>query len=347
MRIALISTCSVATPPRSYGGIERFVATLATGLVQRGHDVVLYATGDSNPPCPVRACFDRAVWPIDQDAERRHARFAWRDIRRFDPDVVHCNLPEALDGELAAQLPTVITIHHERIEARLPDYLGTGAECVALSRDHAQRLPELGPPQFVHHGLDVDRFPEGDGEGGYVAFLGRIGPEKAPHVAIEAARLARVPLRLAGPHWPGSARYDAYYSGQFMPALERADGLAVWHGETRADQCRSLLAAAAALLMPLGWDEPFGLVAIEAMLVGTPVVAFRRGRMPELIDQGLTGYVVDDADGMARAIPRARRLDRTKVRERARARFSAARMTADYEALYTAMIARIAAPRAA
>ena len=334
MRIALISTCSAATPPAAYGGIERFVATLAGGLGERGHAVTVYATGNSRPPAALRACFACPIWPIDPAAEWRHARYAWNDLRRGGVDVVHCNVPDALDDELMVELPTLATIHHPRIDRLLPRYRGARAQCVALSRDHARRFPELGPPPFVHHGLDVERFPAGDGAGGYVAFLGRIGPEKAPHLAVAAACRAGTPLVVAGPHWPGDPRYDDYYVRAFAPSMERAGGLARWVGE--CDQARklALLGGAAALLMPLGWDEPFGLVAVEAMLVGTPVVAFRRGGLPELVDEDVTGFVVDDIDAMARAIARATRLDRRAVRERARQRFAASRMAAEYEALY-------------
>ena len=277
---------------------------------------------------------------MDFAAERRHAQYAWRDVAALGADIVHCNLPDALLPEALDEHVTLATIHHERIERLVPLYRRKGVACVALSRAHARSFPEIGPPPFVHLGLDVDDYPAGDGSGGYIAFLGRIGPEKAPHIAIEAAMRANAALRIAGPHWRGNAHYDAYYADIFMPALKRSQGFARWIGECDMAAKLDLLRSATALLMPLGWDEPFGLVVVEAMLVGTPVIAFRRGSMPELIETGLTGYLVEDAEAMARAIPEAARLDRSRVRERARERFSAERMTAQYETLYRTIVDR-------
>lgn len=336
MRIALLSSCSVPVPPLAYGGIERFVATLAEGLVARGHEVIVYATGDSRPAGRLRYRFAHASWPIDFSRERAHAEFAWRDLASFEPDVVHCNLPDALCPELGDGRPTVVTIHHQRLARLMPAYRGAKASVVALSRDHAGHFADLGPPPFIHHGLAIDQFPRGDGRGGYAAFLGRIGPEKAPHAAMEAAQVAGMPLKLAGPHWTGTPCYDAYFADVFAPALARHAPNTEWIGELDASAKRVLLGSAAALLMPLGWDEPFGLVVIESMLVGTPVIAFRRGSMPELVEDGVTGFVVDDVPGMARALARAAQLDRRRVRERARARFDATIMTTRYESCYRA-----------
>jgi glycosyltransferase involved in cell wall biosynthesis len=334
MKIALLSTCSIVVPPPAYGGIECFVATLAQGLVERGHDVVVYATGDSRPAGRLRYRFRQAIWPTDFHAERTHAEFAWRDLAAFDPDVVHVNLPDAVVPAANAGYPVVVTLHYARTPRLLPMYASANATYVAISRRQAELVPELGQPVVIPHGLDPACFPAGRGAGGYCAFLGRIGPEKAPHLAIDAAVEAAIPLRIGGPHWPGNAYYDRFFADEFEPRLRRWPGWVQWLGELDCASKIALLQDAVALLVPLDWEEPFGLVMIESMLVGTPVVAFARGSAPEVVDEGVTGFLVHDAPGMAVALHRAARLDRQRCRRRAQRRFAAARMTRRYEEIY-------------
>jgi glycosyltransferase involved in cell wall biosynthesis len=333
MRIALISTCAIPVPPSGYGGTERVVAALSRALVDRGHEVFVYATGDSQPAGTLRYCFARSVWPPDPAAERRHGAWAWRDLGRLSPDVVHLNSPEALLEWSGGEPAPVVTIHHGRDEQLIDVYArAAGAHLVAISQRQAALLPTLRPLSVVHHGLDPAHYPAGPGGGGYGLFLGRIAPEKAPHLAIDAARKAGLPLLMGAPRWDGDAIYETYYESEMKPRL---DWPALrWPGEFDQPAKVRALQAAEALLVPMAWEEPFGLVMIEAMLVGTPVVAFRRGSAPEVIDEGVTGFIVGDADAMAQALPAARRLDRVACRKRAQKRFSAARMAADYEAVY-------------
>ncbi|HJU21424.1 MAG TPA: glycosyltransferase family 4 protein [Casimicrobiaceae bacterium] len=337
MRIALVSTCAAPTPPPAYGGIERFVAELARGLVARGHDVIVYATGDSKPAGRLRSSVERPIWPPDFAAEAAHARFALHDVDTVAPDIVHVNRPDALLPDDEWPCPVVVTLHDIRRPELVPMYERSDATCVAISKRQASLLPELRRLVVIEHGLDADAFPLGAGNGGYCAFLGRIGPEKAPHRAIDAALEARVRLRIGGPHWVGDPDYDRYFAEQFAPRIERADGRVQWLGELDQNAKVELLRGASALLFPLGWDEPFGLVMIEAMLIGTPVVAFDRGSAPEIVDEGITGYLARDAHAMAQAVPRAASLDRTRCRARAARRFSASRMVRRYEALYRSL----------
>ena len=336
MKIALVSTCAASVPPPAYGGIECFVGTLARGLVARGHDVVVYATGNSRPEGHLRSHFARAVWPPDASAEREHALFALRDAATFAPDIVHVNLPDALIPARAARCPVVATLHAPGLPPWLPAHVLGMATCVAVSRRQAELLPELRGLVVIPHGLDPVDFPPGSGDGGYCAFLGRIGPEKAPHLAIDAALEAGVPLRIGGPHWSGVRRYDHYFADEFAPRLAHSAGQVTWLGELDHRGKIALLRGASALLFPLGWEEPFGLVMIEAMLVGTPVVAFARGSAPEIVDDGVTGYLVDDVHAMAAAIRRAACLDRHRCRSQAQRRFRASLMVQRYEALYRA-----------
>jgi glycosyltransferase involved in cell wall biosynthesis len=341
MRIALLSTCALATPPRKYGGTELVVAELAQGLTDLGHRVTVYATGDSEVAGELRHCFDGPAWPPDERTERRHARFAWKDIAS-DPepyDVVHMHQAQALRGYGSVPYPKALTVHHCRVDELVRQYCDhPDVAYVAISRRQAELSPEISFARVVHHGLDPARYELGDGDGGYVAFLGRFAREKAPHLAIDAARAAGIPVRLGGaPHEaPG---YREYFECEMRPRLAQPGGVE-WLGELGHWQKARLLAGARALLFPLDWEEPFGLVMIEAMLVGTPVIAFARGSAPEVVEDGLTGWVVRDAHEMAACIGRLHRIDRARCRARAVERWSTKRMAKEYCALYEELVER-------
>ena len=336
MRVSIVSTSAVDVPPRAYGGTERFLADLAEGLVERGHEVVVYATGRSRPAGHLRWHFEEPIWPPDSERELEHATWAWRDIAGRDVNVVHINSPEALLApDRIADIPTVLTIHNDRchsiielIRRALP------AHVVAISKRQAELVPEIAPSAIIHHGLAARLYPAGAGDGDHVAFLGRLSPEKAPHLAIEAARAAGVRLRIGGPRRPTPHGRDAYFDDVLGPGIERAGRDVEWLGELDHGRKLELLHGARALLVPLDWEEPFGLVMIEAMMVGTPVIAFARGSAPEIVEPGTTGLLVSDAAEMARAIPAAMRLDRSACRARALERWGADRMAAEYERLY-------------
>ena len=339
VRIALLSTCALATPPKRYGGTELVVAELARGLLERGHRVTVYGTGDSGAAGDLRHCFPTPVWPPDELAELRHARFAWKDIAgdREPYDVVHMHQAAALASSVGARCPLVLTLHHCRVDELVRHYSGySNVAYVAISKRQAELTPELEFARVVHHGLDPTQYEAGPGDGGYVAFLGRFAPEKVPHVAIDAAREAGVPVALGGAahEVPSSI---AYFEQEMKPRLADPRGLE-WLGELSHGPKVRLLANARALLFPLAWEEPFGLVMIEAMLVGTPVIAFARGSAPEVVEEGVTGYLVRDAREMTAAIRRLDRIDRARCRARAVERWSTARMTRDYCNLYEELV---------
>ena len=346
VKIALLSTCALATPPKRYGGTELVVAELAKGLVELGHRVTVYATGDSTTAGELRHTIASPVWPPDESAERRHARFAWDDVAR-DPepyDVVHMHQAAALARSVEAACPTVLTIHHARVEEMIPQYARNAhVAYVAISHRQAALSPEVAVARVIHHGLDPADYPAGAGDGDYVAFLGRFSPEKVPHVAIDAARAAGVTLALGGaPHdVPDSRRY---FDCEMRPRLARPEGLR-WLGEVSHAPKLLLLHGARALLFPLDWEEPFGLVMIEAMLVGTPVIAYARGSVPEVVEDGVTGYLVHTPEQMTEAIRRLDRIDRARCRARALERWSTARMTRDYAALYADLVREHHGPR--
>jgi glycosyltransferase involved in cell wall biosynthesis len=333
IRVALVSTPFVAVPPRQYGGTELVVAELARALGQRGVEVVVYATGDSAlPGVEVRSLFRRPVWPPSVGTERAHAAWALRDVSR-DPrpfDLVHSHCSATLELSRHCAVPMVHTMHHDRDAALSALYAATpGVHRVGISRSQASREPS-GAHSVVHHGLAPDRFAPRP-QRGYLLFLGRYCRAKAPHLAIDAAQRAGLPIVLAGrPHLePGEGDY---LQRELMPRLRlpRVREL----GPVGGPQKAGLIAGARAVLFPVQWEEPFGLVMIEAMLSGVPVIALRRGSVPEVVDEGLTGAICADMGEMVAAVRCAHLFDRARVRAHAARRFSALRMAEGYLGAY-------------
>jgi glycosyltransferase involved in cell wall biosynthesis len=330
VRIALVSTPFVAVPPRSYGGTELVVDALSRALLAEGHEVTVFATGDSEGP-DVRALVPVAAWPPDPYLELLHARFATREIARGGFDVAHLHTPAAVALAPDLGTPAVYTIHHARDEALSRFYaLAPPVRRVAISA----RQAALDPPthHVVHHGLDPDGYlPSAPDPDPYALFLGRVSWCKGPDVAIAAAARAGVRVVVAGAAHPDHAP-PGWHADALEPALEERH--VAWVRQADAPLKRRLLAGALALLFPIRWEEPFGLVMIEAMLSGCPVIAFRRGAAPEVVEEGVTGHLVSTAEEMAEALRGVRGFDRARCRARARARFSAVRMASDYLHVY-------------
>jgi glycosyltransferase involved in cell wall biosynthesis len=323
------------------------VDALARTLAAAGHEVAVFATGDSRVP-GLRALFPRAVWPPDPYVELLHCRWAARDIARGGFDVVHLHTPAALAFADELRAPAVYTLHHVRDE-RMGRYyaLAPSALRVAISRRQAE-LERPAPEFVVHHGLDLDLYPDPPGRPGDLAFfLGRLSWCKGPELAIEAARRAGLRIVVAGRlHSDVDPREgpDGWLDDVLTPAL--AGRHVRWMSQADLAAKRRLFARARALLFPIRWEEPFGLVMIEAMLAGCPVIAFPRGAAPELVEDGITGFLVHDVRGMTAALTAAARLDRAACRARARARFSAERMARDYLSVYRVAATGAARPRA-
>jgi glycosyltransferase involved in cell wall biosynthesis len=351
MRIALISTPFVSVPPPRYGGTELIVAELVTGLAAAGHEVTLFATGDSRTPenAALRSRFDRPRWPPDAYVELDHAAFAIEEIladtRGYD--VVHTHVPAALAYARMLETPMVYTVHHDDGDeyARLQSlYRRSRAHFVAISARQRALMEELVDARVIHHGVDPACHRFGAGDGGYCAFLGRFAREKGPHVAIDAARAAAVPIRLGGaPHW----RDHDYFEREIGARLCKPGVTAL--GEVGGKEKRDFLADACALLFPVDWEEPFGLVMIEAMLSGTPVLAFDRGAVGEIVEDGVTGFICRDGDDLAARLAAVARggFDRAACRRRALERWTSARMVRDYVALYESVQAWVGDVRAA
>lgn len=334
MRIALISTPFVSVPPRGYGGTELVVHELAEGLAGRGHVVTLFATGDSRTSARLRYLYDEATWPPDPMAEVNHVSWAMREVRDGRFDVVHAHSAMALAcHRLAASAPLVYTLHHEPGPPTSAFYrFYPDVQFVAISHDQAAREVSLPKLAVVHHGLDPLRYRLTPRPGDYACFIGRFAPGKAPHVAIRVAGEAGVPIRVAGEVHPPDLEY---FRREVQPAL--ACPHVTYVGRVDPVAKADLLSHARALLSPLRWHEPFGLVMIEAMLSGCPVLAFPRGSARELIEPGVTGLLPATLEEMAEALRPGGpidEIDRAQCRQRALERFSRARMVADYERLY-------------
>jgi glycosyltransferase involved in cell wall biosynthesis len=329
LEIALVSTCAVSTPPQKYGGTELVLADLARELVAVGHRPTVFATGDSKSAGARRSLFEAPVWPPDAFAELRHSEYAWEQIAKSSFDVVHVNTPIALPFERFVHVPTVATVHHARLDNVAAHYAAhPNIFYAAISKRQRELSPDVPFRAVIHHGLHPESYAAGAGDGGYCAFLGRFAREKAPHLAIDAARAAGLPLRLAGEPHPSERDY---VQAEVVPRLGAGTTCI---GEVGHDAKVELLRGARCLLMPIQWEEPFGLVLIEAMLVGTPVIAFDLGSARELVEEGITGFLCNTINEMATRIGQVNAIDRRLCRERARVRWGAARMAREYVDLY-------------
>jgi glycosyltransferase involved in cell wall biosynthesis len=335
LEIALVSTTAVSTPPSKYGGTELIVAELAQGLVDLGHRPSVFATGDSRCAGILRPTIERPVWPPDVLTEGRHAGRAWAEIACGSFDVVHVHHAAALPFTRFVKLPTVASVHHAREEALTAHYASyPDVAYVAISGRQRELSPDIPFRGVVHHGVSIDRYPAGTGAGGYCAFLGRFAPEKAPHLAIDAARAAGMPIRLGG---EAHEITQSYFENQLRRRLAFAG--VEWLGEVGGEAKLGLLRNAACLLFPIEWEEPFGIVMIEAMLVGTPVIAFSKGSVPEVVDEGVTGHIVQSLDQMIDRIRTIGSFDRHRCRARARELWSSSRMAREHVALYETLVA--------
>ncbi|TMA19319.1 MAG: glycosyltransferase family 4 protein [Deltaproteobacteria bacterium] len=332
LRVALVSTPFVPVPPRGYGGTELVVAELAQSLKAMGAEVVIYATGDSKlPGIEIRSYFPTAEWPPDRAVDHVHANWCLRDASR-DPrgfDVVHVNSPFALEAARLSRWPVICTLHHD-VEPECTEIYRRNPQVRLVAISGAQARREPAPvAAVVHHGLDSRRFHPMPDQG-YLLFLGRYDRVKGVTHAIEVASRAGLPLVLAGePH------EREYYDAEVKPLVDKHGVLEV--GPVGGDRKAALIARARALLFPIQWEEPFGLVMIESMLSGVPVIALARGSVPEIIEDGITGILCDDPIEMVAAARIAEKLfDRRRIREIAVARWSADRMARDYLRVYRA-----------
>jgi len=343
VRIAQIAPLYESVPPKLYGGTERVASYLTEELVRRGHQVTLFAAGDSQTRATLVPAVDTALRlnPTVRDAVPYHiamlenvaARANEFDFLHFHTEFIHFPVIRQFWNR------TLTTLHGRTDLPDQPHFYETFGEAplAAISNDQRMRMPGWNWAATVHNGLPRDLLSfSPSGQDGYLAFLGRISPEKGPDAAIEIATKAGLPLKLA-------AKIDAfdrpYWDAKIEPMI-RANPNIEYIGEISEAQKAEFLGAARALLFPITWPEPFGLVMIEAFACGTPVIAFNSGSVSEVIDEGLTGYVVDTVEQAVAATGKLDQIDRSAVRRRFERRFTAEHMADGYERAYHHILER-------
>jgi glycosyltransferase involved in cell wall biosynthesis len=340
MRIAQVAPLCERVPPVLYGGTERVVSYLTEELARMGHDVTLFASGDSETSARLVAACPRALWrdPEVRETLPHHVRLmelVFGDVGRFD--VIHFHTDFLHFPLLKRQpWPSITTLHgmmhpHDLAELfeEYPD-----VPLVSISDDQRRPIPHANWRGTVYHGLPREAFRLHEGAGSYLAYIGRMSPEKRVDRAIEIARRSGAPLRIAAKIYPEER---AYFEETLAPLIQAAP-FVEFMGEIGGREREAFLGGAAALLFPIEWAEPFGLVMIEALACGTPVIAWRRGSVPEVLEDGVTGFIVDDIEGAVQAVDKLDRLSRTTCRRVFERRFDAGRMARDYLELYRGVV---------
>lgn len=332
MRIAIIASPFISVPPTRYGGTELFVATLAEALAAKGVEVVVYANGDSTVHAEVRSRYAHSEWPLASETagilkELDHVAWAVDDAA-IDCDIVHVNSAPAVPLSRFSPSPMVCTMHHP-YEAALADLYGRNADLpyVAISCDQASLYAGLNV-RTIHHGVDLKKYKLQEKKEDFLCFLGRIAPLKGVHSAIAVAKKSGIPLKIAGEVQP---IFRDYFETQIKPHI---DGKFIEYvGGADLAMKNEMLGASAGMLFPIEWEEPFGLVMIEAMACGTPVFAFSRGAVPEVVCEGISGCIASTVDEMAEQA-QTMQFNAHAIRAWAEQNFSASTMADRYLALY-------------
>ena len=339
MRIAQVAPLYESVPPKYYGGTERVVSYLTEELIRQGHEVTLFASGDSETKARLVAACRRSLRIdeecIDQMAhqilmlERVFQRAAEFDIIHFHVDYLHFPLSRR-------QPITHVTTLHGRLD--IPDLISLYQEfqdmpVISISNEQRKPLPWANWQATVYHGLPADLYRFRPEPGNYLAFMGRISPEKRVDRAIEIAKRIQIPLKIAAKVDPVD---KDYFESVIAPLL--GDPLVEFVGEIGDAQKNEFLGNAYALLLPIDWPEPFGLVMIEAMACGTPVIAYRGGAVPEIMEEGHTGFIVEELEDAVEAVQRVPELSRKRCREVFEQRFTVTRMARDYLQAYKRLI---------
>jgi glycosyltransferase involved in cell wall biosynthesis len=337
VRIGLIAPAWIPVPPPAYGGTEAVLDCLARGLTEMGHDVRLFTVGESTCPVSTSFLYPTAVEPMgDVAAELAHVLSAYEALA--DVDVIHDHtLAGSLVTATNAVRPPVAVTHHGAFSAdmrRIFAAISRRAATIAISQAQARSAGTVPIEAVIHHGIDLTRYVPGPGDGGYVLFLGRMSPDKGVHHAVRVARRAGRPLVLAT-KMRAPEEY-AYFERAVRPLLSASVEVLIEPGLT---QRIDLLQHAEALLNPICWPEPFGLVMPEAMVCGTPVLAFPNGSAPEIVEHRRTGYLCADEAEMLAALDRVSDIDRVDCSTAAQQRFSMARMAAEHDLLYRRLAA--------
>lgn len=341
LRIAQIAPLAERVPPHQYGGTERVVSALTEELVRRGHDVTLFASGDSRTAARLVATVPQGLRPLPGITMPRDlypaqlAQLTQVYARAGEFDLIHSHVDYfAFPFACIAPTPTLHTLHGQLDFLTLPVLYETYPEAMLCSVSRSQQTPLPGANWVgnVYNGIPLDHLPPGDGRGGYFAFLGRISPNKGIREAIAIAKRTGIPLKIA-------AKVDDDHPEYIGLVRDELDGrLIEWVGEIGDADKGAFLGEARALLFPIQWPEPFGLATIEAMACGTPVLATPLGAVPEVVADGVTGFIRASVDGLVAAVPLLNTIDRAACRRHVECHFSAAAMTTAYETIYRRLI---------
>jgi glycosyltransferase involved in cell wall biosynthesis len=341
MRIALVAPPYLSVPPKKYGGTELFVAELALALQKRGVDVTLYTNGESTLPVSSKWLYEKEEWPLSGDAEANlkglnHAAWAVKDAQG-NADVIHINSAPGLTLGRFTDIPLVYTVHHGYEEALTRFYSSFPEVSFATISDFQQRKLKMPKIRTIHHGIDLKKYRYQEKKEQFFAFLGRVAPPKGTHLAIEIAKKSGVPLKIAGEVQP---LYRDYWEKVVKPQVD--GNFIEYVGELGLEEKNELLGKSMALLFPIQWDEPFGLVMVEAMACGTPVLAIRGGSVAEVVEEGVSGCVRGSADELVECAKNLA-FQPCQVREYAEQYFSCERMANDYLELYTQVASDVTA----
>lgn len=336
MRIAIVASPFITIPPAAYGGTELFIADLAEGLQQDGVTPVVYCNGQSTVEVEKRSCYAEADWPLSSESEGMlkemdHVAWSIADAAR-ECDVIHVNSASAVSYSRLVDLPFVCTLHHPYEEALTRLYERNPQVCyTAISHDQACLYAGVDV-HVIHHGLDFRKYHLQTRKEGYLSFLGRIAPIKGTHLAIQVAQRLGMPLKIAGEIQP---IYRDYFETMIKPHL---DGKSVEYvGELGLEGKNELLGRSSGLLFPIQWQEPFGLVLVESMACGTPVFAFPRGAVSEIVAEGVSGAICSSVEEMASTI-RNSSFEPAEVRANACSKFSVETMVGHYLELYKTLL---------
>ena len=343
LKIAILAPTWFAVPPTGYGGIELVVSLLADGLVDAGHDVTLFASGDSLTKANLSYIFEQAPSELIGRSmpEIRHALACYQRADEFDVINDHSGIPAAALGGLV-QTPVLHTVHGPLDTHEAQDAYGSIAEVapgvglISISENQRRPMPDLPWAATVPNAIDLSIYPSKPHKGDYLLFLGRFSPDKGAHRAIAVAMELGLPLKMAGKNREPKERQ--YFAELVEPHL--GHGGIEYLGEVSHGEKVELLQDARATLFPIEWEEPFGLVMIESMACGTPVIATRHGAVPEVIEHGVSGIIVDNYREMAAALDQADELDPNECRRYVEERFAPERMVSDYARAYAAALSQ-------
>lgn len=337
MRIGLVAPPFITVPPRVYGGTELFIAQLAEGLQRLGVEVVVYCNGESTVSVEKRWLYQKAQWPIqgevyDNLKDINHTSWAVRDAAE-SCDVIHLNNVPGLAHSRFIKTPFVYTIHHPHLDG-LSEFYNHYPKTQYITISDFQREREPMPRvQTIHHGIDLSQYRFRDRKQQYLSFIGRIAPIKGTHLAIAVAKKSGIPLKIAGEVQP---LFRDYFEREVKPHI---DGKFIeFVGQADLEAKNELLGNSLAMLFPIQWDEPFGLVMIEAMACGTPVLALPGGSVPEVVKDGVSGYVCNNVDDMAARAQQIGSIPTYLVRQYVEEFFSLERMVSEYHQMYSRIV---------